>query len=462
MIGREKEIKRLMQILSRRTKNNPVLIGEAGVGKTAIVEGLSRRIAQGEVPELLKDKEIVSLDLGMLVAGTKYRGEFEERLKAVMKDIEQAEGKIVVFIDELHTLVGAGGAEGAIDASNMLKPALSRGELRAIGATTLKEYQKYIEKDPALARRFQPVYAEEPSQEDAISIGRGIKEKYEIHHGVKITDLAIQAAVKFSSRYITERFLPDKAIDLIDEAASAMRLQLDSMPEDLEKANREIMKLEIEKEALKKENEPKPKQKIKKLQKQIDGLKEKTAEIEKKWKIEKEAISNVRQLKKDLEALRQEADMAERSADFSKVAEIRYGKIPILQEKLKGEDKILTIGGDCVIFRKSDNKPLMIIECKEYIDMIRMKELIGESRVIKDEISKSINLLDDIKFCVFAEVLELTEGWAHLLNNSDLKHKIDAIFVIRDGKRKDKENMPVPANILSFKDYIQNFLESFK
>ena len=390
VIGREKEIKRLMQILSRRTKNNPVLIGEAGVGKTAIVEGLSRRIAQGEVPELLKDKEIVSLDLGMLVAGTKYRGEFEERLKAVMKDIEQAEGKIVVFIDELHTLVGAGGAEGAIDASNMLKPALSRGELRAIGATTLKEYQKYIEKDPALARRFQPVYAEEPSQEDAISIGRGIKEKYEIHHGVKITDLAIQAAVKFSSRYITERFLPDKAIDLIDEAASAMRLQLDSMPEDLEKANREIMKLEIEKEALKKENEPKPKQKIKKLQKQIDGLKEKTAEIEKKWKIEKEAISNVRQLKKDLEALRQEADMAERSADFSKVAEIRYGKIPILQEKLKGEDKKLA---------KLQSSRLLKEEVgeEEIADVVSRWTGIPVSRMLESEAQKLLNMESILK-----------------------------------------------------------------
>jgi ATP-dependent Clp protease ATP-binding subunit ClpB len=342
VIGREEEIRRLMQILSRRTKNNPVLIGEAGVGKTAIVEGLSRRIAQGDVPESLKDKEIVSLDLGMLIAGTKYRGEFEERLKAVLKDIEQAAGRIIIFIDELHTIVGAGGAEGAIDASNMLKPALAKGELRAIGATTLKEYQKYIEKDPALARRFQPVHVEEPSEENAIAILRGIKEKYEIHHGVKITDAAIQAAVKFSSRYIADRFLPDKAVDLIDEAASGLRLKLDSMPDELEAAKREITKLEVEKEALKKESDPKVKQKVRKLQKQIDGLKEKISGLETKWKTEKEAISNSRRLKKELESLRQEADLAEREANFSKVAEIRYGEIPSAQEKLKNEEKKLS------------------------------------------------------------------------------------------------------------------------
>ena len=342
VIGREEEIKRLMQILSRRTKNNPVLIGEAGVGKTAIVEGLSRRISQGDVPESLKDKEIVSLDLGLLIAGTKYRGEFEERLKAVLKDIEQAQGRIIIFIDELHTIVGAGAAEGAIDASNMLKPALAKGELKAIGVTTLKEYQKYIEKDPALARRFQPVYVEEPSQENAIAILRGLREKYETFHGVKITDAAIQAAVKFSSRYITDRFLPDKAVDLIDEAASGLRLKLDSMPEELESTRREISNFEIEKEALKKEDDPKAKQKVKKIQKQIDGLKEKISGLEAKWKTEKDAIVNTRNLKKELDSLKQEADLAEREANFSKVAEIRYGRIPAVQEKLKNEDKKLS------------------------------------------------------------------------------------------------------------------------
>jgi ATP-dependent Clp protease ATP-binding subunit ClpB len=252
VIGREDEIRRVMQILSRRTKNNPILIGEAGVGKTAIAEGLARRIAKGDVPESLKDKELISLDMGGLVSGTKYRGEFEERLKSIIKEIEKSAGKIIMFIDEIHTIVGAGAAEGAIDASNMLKPALARGHLHAIGATTLKEYQKHIEKDPALARRFQPVYVEEPAVEDAISILRGLKERYELHHGVKITDEAIQAAVSLSSRYIADRFLPDKAIDLIDEASSSLRLELESMPEQLENAHRGIMTLEIEKEALKK------------------------------------------------------------------------------------------------------------------------------------------------------------------------------------------------------------------
>ena len=390
VIGREEEIRRLMQILCRRTKNNPVLIGEAGVGKTAIVEGLSRRIAQGEVPELLKDKEIVSLDLGLLIAGTKYRGEFEERLKAVMKDIEQAQGKIIMFIDELHTIVGAGGAEGAIDASNMLKPALSRGELKAIGATTLKEYQKHIEKDPALARRFMPIYVEEPSQEDAVAILRGIKEKYELHHGVRITDVAIQAAVKFSSRYITERFLPDKAVDLIDEAASALRLKLDSMPEELEKANREIMKLEIEKEALKKEGDPKSKQKVKKVQKQIDDLKEKTSGIETKWKTEKEAIANVRRLKKELDSLRQEADLAEREANFAKVAEIRYGKIPAIQEKLKNEDKKLSKLQSSRLLKEE-------VDEEEIADVVSRWTGIPIARMLESEAQKLLNMEEILK-----------------------------------------------------------------
>ncbi len=390
VIGREEEIRRLMQILCRRTKNNPVLIGEAGVGKTAIVEGLSRRIAQGEVPELLKDKEIVSLDLGLLIAGTKYRGEFEERLKAVMKDIEQAQGKIIMFIDELHTIVGAGGAEGAIDASNMLKPALSRGELKAIGATTLKEYQKHIEKDPALARRFMPIYVEEPSQEDAVAILRGIKEKYELHHGVRITDVAIQAAVKFSSRYITERFLPDKAVDLIDEAASALRLKLDSMPEELEKANREIMKLEIEKEALKKEGDPKSKQKVKKVQKQIDDLKEKTSGIETKWKTEKEAIANVRRLKKELDSLRQEADLAEREANFAKVAEIRYGKIPAIQEKLKNEDKKLSKLQSSRLLKEE-------VDEEEIADVVSRWTGIPITRMLESEAQKLFNMEEILK-----------------------------------------------------------------
>ncbi len=347
VIGRENEIKRIMQVLSRRTKNNPILIGEAGVGKTAVVEGLARRIAQNDVPEPLRDKEVISLDLGALVAGTKYRGEFEERIKGVIKEIERASGKIILFIDEIHTLVGAGAAEGAIDASNMLKPALARGDLHAIGATTLKEYQKHIEKDPALTRRFQSVYVEEPSAEDAISILRGLKEKYELHHGIMITDDAIQSAVNLSSRYITDRFLPDKAIDLIDEAASALRLELDSMPEELEKANRQIIRLEIEREALKKDAEresasaSKSKKGIKDIEKQISNLKEKTASLELKWKNEKEAISKIRGYKKDLESLRLESETAERRADLAKAAELRYGAIPDLEKKLLEEEKRL-------------------------------------------------------------------------------------------------------------------------
>ena len=347
VIGREGEIKRVMQILNRRTKNNPILIGEAGVGKTAIVEGLAQMIAKADVPESLRDKELISLDLGALVAGTKYRGEFEERLKTVMREIERASGKIILFIDEIHTIVGAGAAEGAIDASNMLKPALSRGELHAIGATTIKEYQKHIEKDMALTRRFQQVYVEEPSIDSAVSIMRGLKEKYELHHGVRITDDAIKSAVNFSSRYITDRFLPDKAVDLIDEAASAMRLELDSMPEELEIAHREIMKLEIEKEALKKEAEGKDeaankaKKRIKEIEKSVSDLKERIFSLELKWKNEKESIANIRQLKKDFEIFKLEADTAERKVDLARVAELRYGTLPSLEKKITEEEKRL-------------------------------------------------------------------------------------------------------------------------
>lgn len=339
VIGRDDEISRIIQILSRRTKNNPMLIGEAGVGKTAIVEGLAIRMALGDVPESLKEKELVSLDLGALVAGTKYRGEFEERLKNIIKEIERAEGKIIVFIDEIHTIVGAGSAEGSLDASNMLKPALSRGEFRSIGATTLKEYQKHIEKDPALTRRFQPVYVNEPQLDDAIAILRGLKEKYELFHGVRITDDSILAAVNLSSRYITDRFLPDKAIDLIDESASALKISLENMPPILEETHRKVIRLEIEREALKKETETGNKKitkaRIKKVEKEIADLKEKTAEIELKWKNEKAILSDIKSIKKQLESLRMEAEGAEARADLSKTAEIRYGKIPQLEKDLE-------------------------------------------------------------------------------------------------------------------------------
>ncbi len=341
VIGREKEIMRMMQILSRRTKNNPILIGEAGTGKTAVAEALAIRISKNDVPESLKDKEVVSLDLGLLLSGTKYRGEFEERLRGIMKEIERSEGRIILFIDEIHTIVGAGSSEGSLDASNMLKPALSRGELRAIGATTLKEYQKHIEKDPALARRFQPVYIDEPNIDDAVAILRGLKEKYELFHGVQITDDAIIGAVNLSARYITNRYLPDKAVDLIDEASSSLRLALENKPQILEDADRKIMRLHVEKEALmkeierdKKDGSKETKARMKDIEKEVANLKEKTHELELKWKNEKETVLEIRSIKKELESLRLEAENAEMRADLGRAAEIRYGKIPDLQSKL--------------------------------------------------------------------------------------------------------------------------------
>jgi len=342
IIGRDNEIRRLMQIISRRTKNNPVLIGEAGVGKTAIVEGFAQRIARGNVPDFLKNKEVISLDLGALIAGTKYRGEFETRVKALLKELAHSAGKYILFIDELHTLVGAGAAEGAIDASNLLKPALARGELRAVGATTLKEYQKYIEQDPALERRFQPIFVQEPSLEDATAILRGIKEKYEVHHGVKIKDSAIKAAVDLANRYISDRFLPDKAVDLMDEAASALRLEIESDPQELEKFNEEITKLEIEKQALKKE--PGSEKRLKAIARELADLNEKSKSLRLKWGTEKEFINKIKEIREKLDNLSYQTEIAQREADLEKVAEIKYGRIPeLLKELNQTEQKLLKI-----------------------------------------------------------------------------------------------------------------------
>ncbi|HHD57418.1 MAG TPA: AAA family ATPase, partial [Desulfobulbaceae bacterium] len=341
VIGRDEEVRRIIQVLSRRTKNNPVLIGEPGVGKTAIVEGLAQRIVDGDIPATLEGKQIISLDLGLLIAGAKYRGEFEDRLKAVLKEVEKKAGEIILFIDEIHTLVGAGASEGSMDASNMLKPALARGELHCIGATTLDEYRKYIEKDAALERRFQPILVQEPSEEDTIAILRGIKEKYEVHHGVRIQDSATVAAVVLSSRYITDRFLPDKAIDLIDEAASKLRIEIDSMPTEIDELDRKRIKMEIEIEALKKEKDKASKERLDKLKGELAELSDRLNAMKGQWQLEKDVIQRIRDIKAKIDEAHMEEQRAERSGDLSKVAEIRYGKIVQLEKELEEENKRL-------------------------------------------------------------------------------------------------------------------------
>src|SRR5277367_995152 len=353
VIGRDEEIRRVMQILARRTKNNPVLIGEPGVGKTAIVEGLASRIVAGDVPEVLKPKRIVSLDLSALVAGARYRGEFEDRLKAVLKEITESDGQIILFIDELHTLVGAGAAEGSMDASNMLKPALARGELRAIGATTINEYRKYIEKDPALERRFQPVLVEEPSVEDTIAILRGLKERYEVHHGVRIKDAAILAAATLSHRYISDRFLPDKAIDLIDEAAASLRMQIDSLPVEIDEIERRILQLEIERQSLLKESDAHSKERRKQIEQELAKLKEDSSARKARWQAEKDAIMKIRKLKENIDQLKTEEQKFERAGELAKVAEIRYGKIAAAERELKqAEERFASVQKDSPMLKE--------------------------------------------------------------------------------------------------------------
>ncbi|MFP4036730.1 MAG: ATP-dependent chaperone ClpB, partial [Desulfobacteraceae bacterium] len=386
VIGRDDEIRRVIQVLSRRTKNNPVLIGEPGVGKTAIVEGLAQRIVRGDVPDTLKDKRVVALDMGALVAGAKYRGEFEDRLKALLKEITDAQGQIILFIDEMHTLVGAGAAEGAVDASSMLKPALARGELRCVGATTIKEYRKYIEKDAALERRFQPVMVEQPSVEDTISILRGLKEKYEVHHGVRIQDSALVAAATLSHRYITDRFLPDKAIDLIDEATSRLRIEIDSMPAEIDDIQRRITQLEIEREALKKEKDQASKERLEKIEKDLEGLRAESDDMTRHWQEEKAAIIRIREIKEKLESTKAEAQMAERQGDLSRAAELKYGRLIELERQLQEENsKLVELQGERKMLKEE-------VDSEDVAEVVAKWTGIPVSRLMEGEREKLIKM----------------------------------------------------------------------
>ncbi|HZA54113.1 MAG TPA: ATP-dependent chaperone ClpB [Candidatus Udaeobacter sp.] len=397
VIGRDDEIRRVIQVLSRRTKNNPVLIGEPGVGKTAIVEGLALRIVNGDVPEGLKEKRLVALDLGALVAGAKFRGEFEDRLKAVLKEVTDASGQIILFIDELHTLVGAGAAEGAMDASNMLKPALARGELRCVGATTLDEYRKRVEKDPALERRFQPIYVGEPSVEDTIAILRGLKEKYEVHHGVRITDGAIIGAATLSHRYISDRFLPDKAIDLIDEAASRLRIEIDSMPIEIDEVERKILQLEIEKQALKREEDKASKERLGNLEREIHNLKETSNGLKGHWKNEKDSIQRIRSLKEKIEATRVEEQQAQRQGDLNRAAELRYGTLTQLQRELEQANQKL------IELQKNQKMLKEEVDAEDVAEVVAKWTGIPVSKMLEGEIQKLLKMEERLKLRVVGQ-----------------------------------------------------------